>query len=102
MGDGYGPMVISVAAPGLHSDDEIRKWLRGRAIAIPGKMTSAFLALQLYLGEFEFIVVPFEQIFDAVKSRRAAAGLIILDEAAPARGRLPRSRVSARRSVATQ
>ncbi len=60
----------------MRSDTEIREWLRGRTIAIP-KMTSAFLALQLYLGEFEFIVVPFEQIFDAVKSRRAAAGLII-------------------------
>ncbi len=40
-------------------------------------MTSAFLALQLYLGKFEFIVVPFDEIFDAVKSGRAAAGLII-------------------------
>ncbi len=40
-------------------------------------MTSAFLALQLYLGEFEFIVVPFDQIFEAVKSGRVAAGLII-------------------------
>ena len=77
MGDGYGPMIISVDAPGLRSDTEIREWLCGRTIAIPGEMTSAFLALQLYLGEFEFIVVPFEQIFDAVKSRRAAAGLII-------------------------
>ncbi len=58
MGDGYGPMIISVDAPGLRSDTEIREWLRGRTIAIPGEMTSAFLALQLCLGEFEFIVVP--------------------------------------------
>ena len=77
MGDGYGPMIISVDAPGLRSDSEIRAWLRGRTIAIPGKMTSAFLALQLYLGEFEFIVVPFDQIFEAVKTGRVAAGLII-------------------------
>ena len=46
-------------------------------IAVPGKMTSAFLALQLYLGEFEYIVVPFDQIFETVRSGRADAGLII-------------------------
>ena len=40
-------------------------------------MTSAYLALQLYLGDFDHIVVPFDQIFDAVKSGRADAGLII-------------------------
>ena len=48
-----------------------------RTIAVPGKMTSAFLALQLFLGEFKFIVVPFDKIFDAVESGRADAGLII-------------------------
>jgi 1,4-dihydroxy-6-naphthoate synthase len=77
MGDGYGPMIVSVAAPELSDDQAVRDWLRGRTIAIPGKMTSAFLALQLYLGDFDYIVVPFDQIFDAVKSGRAAAGLII-------------------------
>ena len=40
-------------------------------------MTSAYLALQLFLGEFEHVVVPFDQIFEAVKSGRAAVGLII-------------------------
>jgi 1,4-dihydroxy-6-naphthoate synthase len=40
-------------------------------------MTSAYLALQLYLGDFPHIVVPFDQIFEAVKSGRAEAGLII-------------------------
>ena len=40
-------------------------------------MTSAFLALQLFLGEFDFVVVPFDQIFDAVKTGGAEAGLII-------------------------
>ncbi|CAN5613466.1 ABC transporter substrate-binding protein [soil metagenome] len=77
MGDGYGPMVISGDAPPLSGDDESREWLRSRTIAVPGKMTSAYLALQLYLGEFDFIVVPFDEVFDAVKSGRAAAGLII-------------------------
>ena len=80
MGDGYGPMVVTVDRDGLApnaSDDEIRRWLRSRTIAIPGKMTSAYLALQLYLGEFQHVVVPFDHIFDTVKSGKAAAGLII-------------------------
>lgn len=80
MGDGYGPMVVSANADGpgaSASDDEIRSWLRKRTIAIPGRMTSAYLALQLYLGDFDHIVVPFDQIFAAVKSGKAAAGLII-------------------------
>ena len=86
MGDGYGPMVVALGEERptsnfqratFNSDDERLDWLRGKRIAVPGKMTSAFLALQLYLGDFEHIVVPFDQIFDAVKSGRADAGLII-------------------------
>ncbi len=79
MGDGYGPMLVATdpAAPTAASPNELREWLRGKLIAVPGKMTSAYLALQLYLGDFEHIVVPFDQIFDAVKSARAAVGLII-------------------------
>lgn len=80
MGDGYGPMVVTTGreGPGAGaSDEEIRSWLRNRTIAIPGKMTSAYLALQLYLGGFDHIVVPFDQIFAAVKNGKAAAGLII-------------------------
>ena len=80
MGDGYGPMVVATNTDGLAagaSDGEIRAWLGKRTIAIPGRMTSAYLALQLYLGDFDHIVVPFDQIFETVKSGRAAAGLII-------------------------
>jgi 1,4-dihydroxy-6-naphthoate synthase len=77
MGDGYGPMVVALDALHLLSDDEVRSWLRGKTIAVPGKMTSAFLALQIYLGKFDHVVVPFDQIFDAVKNRQADAGLII-------------------------
>ena len=40
-------------------------------------MTSAFLAVQLFLGKFDYVVVPFDEIFDAVRSGRADAGLII-------------------------
>lgn len=88
MGDGYGPLVIrkrsepdrqtsNAQRPTLNEDVDVREWLRGHVIAVPGKMTSAFLALQLLLGKFDFVVVPFDQIFDAVKSGRADAGLII-------------------------
>jgi 1,4-dihydroxy-6-naphthoate synthase len=79
MGDGYGPMVVVPSETNFDatSDDDIRAWLRGRKIAIPGRMTSAYLALQLYLGDFDHVVVPFDQIFDAVKSAKADAGLII-------------------------
>src|SRR6267143_887355 len=51
MGDGYGPMVVATNRDGLAaqaSDNEIRAWLKSRTIAIPGHMTSAYLALQLY------------------------------------------------------
>jgi 1,4-dihydroxy-6-naphthoate synthase len=80
MGDGYGPMVVATNTEGLPpgpSDQKIRAWLAKRTIAVSGCMTSAYLALQIYLGGFDHIVVPFDQIFATVKSGRAAAGLII-------------------------
>jgi 1,4-dihydroxy-6-naphthoate synthase len=80
MGDGYGPVVVAADADGLGSSaskEETCSWLRNRTIAIPGRMTSAYLALQLYLGDFDHIVVPFDQIFETVKNGRAGAGLII-------------------------
>jgi len=74
MGDGYGPLLVAK-----------RKFSRAEAarktIAVPGTMTSAFLALQLWLGksarEFKHVVVPFDQIFQAVHSGGADIGLII-------------------------
>jgi 1,4-dihydroxy-6-naphthoate synthase len=94
MGDGYGPLLIEkrrtpntepayakgYGAAGIEhrtANEDIRQRLRGRLIAVPGTMTSAFLALQLYLGEFQYIVVPFDEIFETVRSGRAEAGLII-------------------------
>jgi 1,4-dihydroxy-6-naphthoate synthase len=83
MGDGYGPMIIrkrptsNVQRPTSNSDEESRALLRELTIAVPGLMTSAYLALQLYLGEFKHVVIPFDQIFDAVKNGKADAGLII-------------------------
>jgi len=83
MGDGYGPMVIrkqktrNVQRSTSNEDNDLREGLRNSVIAIPGKMTSAYLALQLYLGDFKHVIVPFDQIFDAVKRGDADAGLII-------------------------
>ena len=80
MGDGYGPVVIrkrsTLNADSTH-DAEAREFLSGKKIAVPGKMTSAFLALELFLGGFDYVVVPFDQIFEAVRSGRADVGLII-------------------------
>jgi len=79
MGDGYGPIVVARKRSTLNAQRSTAKanLLRERVIAVPGEMTSAFLALQLFLGKFDYVVVPFDKIFDAVKSGRADAGLII-------------------------
>jgi 1,4-dihydroxy-6-naphthoate synthase len=74
MGDGYGPMLVAKAR---FTREEVAR----KRIAVPGTMTSAFLALQLWLGrpakEFDYIVVPFDQIFQTVRSGKADVGLII-------------------------
>jgi len=83
MGDGYGPVVVRKRYALPTSNEEsmdysgARAFLNGKKIAVPGKMTSAFLGLQLFLGEFEFTVVPFDKIFDAMENGHADAGLII-------------------------
>ena len=80
MGDGYGPMLVAKSRDGLSANPqfgEIREWLRGKKIAVPGLMTSAYLALRLAIGECETVVVPFDQIFAAVKKGDADVGLII-------------------------
>jgi 1,4-dihydroxy-6-naphthoate synthase len=74
MGDGYGPMLV---AGQKFSRDEVAR----KKIAVPGTMTSAFLALQLWLGkpakELDYLVVPFDQIFSTVRSGGADVGLVI-------------------------
>ena len=84
MGDGYGPMVIADAnrhpvPDAVKAGDEkaIHAWLEGKKVAIPGEKTSAFLSLRLYKHDFDYVIVPFDEIFDAVKDGRADAGLII-------------------------
>ena len=74
MGDGYGPMLVA-------KEKYSRAEIAGKKIAVPGTMTSAFLALQLWLeksaAEFNYVVVPFDQIFQTVSSGAADVGLII-------------------------
>ncbi|UCF32421.1 MAG: ABC transporter substrate-binding protein [Phycisphaerales bacterium] len=72
MGDGYGPMVVTREPMTVAA-------LKGLKIAVPGEMTTAFLALSLLLGKgaFEHVVVPFDQILTYVADSKADAGLII-------------------------
>ena len=75
MGDGYGPILVSKQHVSKADLPSLR-------IAVPGKLTSAFLALELYLGGpggkvFSFEVLPFDQISQAVLDGRADVGLII-------------------------
>lgn len=71
MGDGYGPIVVA-------RETLTREALAGRTVAIPGTLTSAYLALRLYLeADFPFIVVPFDQILEVVAAGGADAGLVI-------------------------
>jgi 1,4-dihydroxy-6-naphthoate synthase len=81
MGDGYGPMFVcrQSQGPAANTSEEEKKiWLRSKKIAVPGLMTSAYLSAQLYLGrEFNHSVVPFDEIFDAIRSGSVDVGLII-------------------------
>ncbi|HSA93578.1 MAG TPA: MqnA/MqnD/SBP family protein [Terriglobales bacterium] len=70
VGDGYGPMVVS---PRSLTQEE----LAGHTIAIPGTLTTAYLALKLFLPEAHTAVVPFDQIIPQVMEGRYQAGLII-------------------------
>lgn len=69
-GDGYGPIVVAKGSPSGGD-------LRGRRIAVPGQMTTAYLALKLYEPEVETFVLPFDRILEAVSSGEADAGVII-------------------------
>ena len=70
IGDGYGPLVVA-SYPWAPED------LKGKKVAVPGELTTAFLALRLFQPEIEHIVVPFDRILEAVKDGKADAGLII-------------------------
>ncbi len=76
MGDGYGPMVVAREKCGIED-------LAGKVIAVPGKLTSAFLALRLCLAkDFDYVLVPFDKIISAVREgeyegQQVDVGLII-------------------------
>ena len=70
MGDSYGP--ILVAREAMAPED-----IRGKSIAVPGLMTSAYLTLRLFQPEFQPVVIPFDQIVSAVLRGKADAGLLI-------------------------
>ena len=70
IGDGYGPMIISTKP--MDPED-----LKGKRIAVPGTMTSAYLTAKLFQPDFEAVVTPFDKITDAVREKTVDAGLII-------------------------
>jgi len=70
IGDKYGPILVS-REPRKPED------IGNMTIAIPGELTSAFLALRIYNNKFDYKVVPFDEIIDVVKKGEADAGLLI-------------------------
>jgi 1,4-dihydroxy-6-naphthoate synthase len=70
VGDGYGPLVVA-----LHPMEP--EEIKGKKIAIPGIMTSAYLALKIIEPDFENVIVPFDKILETVQNGGADAGLII-------------------------
>ena len=70
VGDGYGPMVVSTRAMAPEE-------LKGKKIAIPGTMTTAYLTLKLFEPDFEHVVMQFDEILEAVKDHEVDGGLVI-------------------------
>ena len=70
IGDGYGPMIIS-------SRPMEPEEIKGKRIAVPGTLTTAYLACKLFQPDFEAVVTPFDKITDAVRERTVDAGLVI-------------------------
>lgn len=70
IGDKYGPILVS-------KEPRKPEEIGGMTIAIPGELTSAFLALRIYNQDFDYKIIPFDQIIDAVKKGEADAGLLI-------------------------
>ena len=70
VGDGYGPIV---AAMQPFSPED----LKGKRIAIPGRMTTAALTMRIFQPDFQEIIVPFDKVLEVVKNGGADAGLVI-------------------------
>lgn len=69
-GIGYGPIIVA-------KQDFPKEEIRNKKIAVPGKMTSAFLLLQLMIGRFDYIEMNFSDIPSAIRQGKADAGLVI-------------------------
>ena len=70
IGDKYGPIVVSKEPRKAEDIGQMK-------IAVPGELTSAFLALRIFNKDFEYVVVDFDKIIDAVLEGRVDAGLLI-------------------------
>lgn len=70
IGDNYGPVLVSREPAKAQDISKLR-------IAVPGTLTSAFLALRIFNPDFQYEVVPFDKIIDAVQTGRCDAGLLI-------------------------
>lgn len=70
IGDGYGPLLV--AREPLDPAD-----IRGKMVAVPGTLTTAYLALKLFAPDVRTVVVPFDEVFDAVRAGRADVALVI-------------------------
>jgi 1,4-dihydroxy-6-naphthoate synthase len=73
IGDRYGPRVVARTPPPA----DARAALAGKTVAVPGELTTAFLALRLYQPAVRHVVVPFDEIEAYVAAGRADAGLLI-------------------------
>ena len=94
MGDGYGPMLVAKKGSGLTVED-----LKSKKILIPGKMTTAYLASRLLLGDFDCEVAMFDEIPAKVRIRRVRGRADHPRGAAHLRGRGARARLRSRRVV---
>ena len=70
VGDGYGPILVALAPLSIEE-------IKGKRVAIPGKMTTAYLALKIIEPDFEAVVVPFDKVLDALRERSVDAALVI-------------------------
>jgi len=70
IGDDYGPMLVSMAPMSVEE-------LAGKRIAVPGLMTTAYLALRIMLPDFEPVVIAFDHVLDALHEKVADAALVI-------------------------
>jgi 1,4-dihydroxy-6-naphthoate synthase len=70
MGSNYGPILVVPENSSITS-------IKGKKVAVPGKLTTAYLALQLFEKDFEPVFIPFDHIFEAVREGKADVGLLI-------------------------